>query len=69
MAGPVSKILNRRRVCIAIMSAISALLPADKFKSNSDSDSVDLALALTILNCGLSFLPVFNTSRNDLAEA
>ena len=46
----------------------------DKFKSNSELDSeldsiVGLALALTILNCGLSFLPVFNTSRNDLAEA
>ena len=40
-----------------------------KVKSNSELDSVDLALALTILNCGLSFLPVFNASRNDLAEA
>ena len=45
-----------------------------KFKSNSELGSelgsiVDLASALTILNCGLSFLPVFNTSRNDLAEA
>ena len=41
---------------------------AFKVKSNSDS-IVGLASALTILNWGLSFLPVFNTSRNDLAEA
>ena len=39
---------------------------SDKFKSNLEWG---LASELTILNCGLSFLPVFNTSRNDLAEA
>ena len=52
---------------------LSALPPADKFKSNSEYSELDsivgLASALTILNWGLSFLPVFNTSRNDLAEA
>ena len=48
----------------------STLPTGDKFKSNSELDSiVGLASALTILNCGLSFRPVFNTSRKDLAEA
>ena len=47
------------------------IVGAFKVKSNSDAivGSVDLALALTILNWGLSFLPVFNTSRKDLADA
>ena len=55
------------------LSTLPPLRPADKFKSNSEYSELDsivgLASALTILNCGLSFLPVFNTSRNDLAEA
>ena len=46
------------------------IVGAFKVKSNSELYSiVGLASALTILNWGLSFLPVFNTSRNDLAEA
>ena len=51
------------------LSALPAVIKF-KFKSNLESD-LELASdsALTILNCGLSFLPVFNTSRNDLAEA
>ena len=42
---------------------------SDKFKSNSEWGLASELSELTILNCGLSFLPVFNTSRNDLAEA
>ena len=56
--------------CVSLLDCGLSMGIVGVFKVKSNSDSIaGVALALTILNWGLSFLPVFNTSRNDLAEA